>query len=203
MKCELAKIWFGLCLASKCSMKDDIKSSRFGRIFSWLGSATATITRPGNLSRNNQDQTPTQNGQAVPERILGKVLILDDDVVIQRTVTLALEKKGYKVFSVGNISSALRILRQEKLDLILLDLTFPFDSEDVGGPVQDGFFLVEWLKRATGEMTIPIIIISGTDPAKYQDQISAGGIVAFFQKPLAHDELLKAIQGTLGGGRWD
>jgi two-component system KDP operon response regulator KdpE len=128
-----------------------------------------------------------------------KILVVEDNPVIQRTLSLALKNKGYQVFIASDISPALSTVRQEKPDLILLDLSFPFNPADVGGPLQDGFFVIEWLRRAPGAEKIPIIIISGTDPVKYKDQISAAGIVACFQKPLNHDELLAIIQSTLAG----
>jgi DNA-binding response OmpR family regulator len=128
-----------------------------------------------------------------------KILLVDDNAVIQMTVSHALKKAGYQVFTAGDISKTLSTVRREKPDLILLDLTFPLDASDVGGPVQDGFFVIEWLRRAPEAEKIPIIIVSATDPAKYKSQISARGIVACFHKPLNHDELLLAIRNTLGG----
>jgi CheY-like chemotaxis protein len=127
-----------------------------------------------------------------------KILMVDDNLIIQRTLALALTNKGYQVFAASDISTALSAVRREKPDLILLDLSFPLDSADVGGPMQDGFFVVEWLRRTPEAGKIPIIIISATDPAKYKNQISARGIAACFCKPLNHDELLAAIHTALG-----
>jgi DNA-binding response OmpR family regulator len=123
-----------------------------------------------------------------------KILVVDDNEVIQRTVTVALKKAGYQVFTATDISTALGIVRREKPDLLLLDISFPVDF---GGPAQDGFFVVEWLRRTPEAEKIPIIIISSTDPAKYKDQVLAKGIIACFRKPLNHEELLKAIKSTL------
>lgn len=128
-----------------------------------------------------------------------KILVVDDNLVIQKTVSQALKNTGYQVFTASDISATLGMVRREKPDLILLDLTFPFDAADVGGPLQDGFFVIEWLRRAPEAEKIPIIIISATDPGKYKDQIPARRIVGCFQKPLDHDALLAAIQTVLGG----
>jgi DNA-binding response OmpR family regulator len=68
--------------------------------------------------------------------------------------------------------------------------------------VHNGFFVIEWLQHATGPKKIPIIIISGTDPAEYKAQISTAGIIACFCKPLDHGALLAAIDGALGRSRW-
>jgi len=62
-----------------------------------------------------------------------KILMVDDNLVIQRTVSLALKNKGYQVFTAGDISVALSTLRREKPDLILSTLLFrsiPEMSED-------------------------------------------------------------------------
>jgi len=125
-----------------------------------------------------------------------KILVVDDDAIIQRTVATALQKAGYEVYSATDISVALGIVRREKPDLLLLDISFPLDF---GGPAKDGFFVVEWLRRTPEAEKIPIIIISATDPAKYKDQVPAKGIVACFRKPLNHAELLTAIKSTLDG----
>ncbi len=128
-----------------------------------------------------------------------KILVVDDDLVIRQTVTTALKKAGYQVFSASDISSALTTVRREKPDLMLLDISFPLDYANVGGPAQDGFFVVEWLRRTPEAEKVPIIIISSTDPVKYKDQVPAKGIVACFRKPLNHDELVAAIHTALGG----
>jgi CheY-like chemotaxis protein len=126
-----------------------------------------------------------------------KILLVDDNLVIQRTVAMALKNAGYQVFTAGDISATLTTVRREKPDLILLDLAFPLDPANVGGPSQDGLFVIEWLRRTPEAEKIPIIIISGTDPAKYKNQISSSRITACFRKPLNHDELLVAIHTAL------
>jgi CheY-like chemotaxis protein len=84
--------------------------------------------------------------------------------------------------------------------LILVDLSFPVDAINIGGPVQDGFFFIAWLRRTPEIENIPVMIISGTEPAKYQERIADFGIKACLHKPLNKEELLKAVQSVLGGG---
>jgi CheY-like chemotaxis protein len=180
-------------------MKKDNRFFRFWRKFNWP--VTTTVKRQDSDPLTPQTLRPPVPPNR-PDQTSGKILVVDDDLIIQRTVMHALEEKRYQVFTAGDISMALGIVRQEKPDLILLDLTFPFNPSDMGGPLQDGFFVVEWLRRATGGKPIPIIIISGTDPAQHQAQISAAGIVAYFRKPLDHGELLTAVHNVLGKSRW-
>jgi CheY-like chemotaxis protein len=182
-------------------MKENNQFFRFLRKLNLPGAGTTTLKRKDGNARASQTLLPPVPLNK-PDQTLGKILVIDDDLIIQRTVAHALAEKRYQVFIAGDISEALGIVRQEKPDLILLDLTFPFNPSDMGGPLKDGFFVVEWLRRGAGGKNIPIIIISGTDPAQHQAQISAAGIVAYFRKPLDHDELLVAVHGVLGKSRW-
>jgi CheY-like chemotaxis protein len=128
-----------------------------------------------------------------------KILLVDDNLVIQLTVTQALKNAGYQVFTASDISATLGIVRREKPDLILLDLSFPLDAGNFGGAAQDGFFIVEWLRRTPESAKIPIIIVSATEPAKYQNQVADKGVIACFHKPLNHEELLATIRTAVGG----
>jgi CheY-like chemotaxis protein len=170
------------------------------RNFNLSGTGTATLERQDRDPRSAQVLVPGQPDR--PGKPLKKILVVDDDLIIRRTLTHALEENGYQVFTAEDVSVALGITRQEKPDLILLDLTFPFNPSDMGGPLRDGFFVIEWLRRAAGGIPIPIMIISGNDPAQHEAQISAGDIIAYFRKPLDHHKLLVTIHGIFGKSRW-
>ena len=45
---------------------------------------------------------------------------------------------------------------------------------------------------------IPVIVITGNEELKTRERATAAGAVAFFQKPLEHDYLLKVVRATLG-----
>jgi DNA-binding response OmpR family regulator len=83
--------------------------------------------------------------------------------------------------------------------LILLDLLFPPDAANVGGALQDGFFIIEWLRRMGEAKDIPIIIISGDKSVKDKKHaLEIEGVVGFFPKPIDRVALLAAIRATLG-----
>ena len=124
-----------------------------------------------------------------------KILMVDDDPVVLKALSLKLSAKGYDVFTAGDGSSAVSAVRTKKPDLILLDLTFP---PEMTGVPWDGFRIMDWLKRIDESATIPIIVISGNDPAKYEAMVKAAGATAFFSKPINHDGLLVVIEQTLG-----
>ena len=94
-------------------------------------------------------------------------------------------------------AGAVSTVRQEKPDLILLDLSFPPDVAHGGGVAWDGFVIMNWLRRLEEAKNIPIIVITGGDPAKFKDRALAAGAVSFFHKPINNDELLTVIRETL------
>jgi len=127
-----------------------------------------------------------------------KILVVDDDQIILKTLSMALISNGYQVFTATDGPGAASIVARERPDLILLDLLFPPDAVNVGGALQDGFFIIEWLRRMGGAADIPIIIISGDKSAKDKKNALATGAVAFFPKPIDRIALLATIRATLG-----
>jgi two-component system, NtrC family, response regulator len=122
----------------------------------------------------------------------GKILVIDDNPIIQRTIYFALRDKGYKVFMSGEIADALNIVRKEQPDLILLDINFPPDAAS-----RDGFWALDWMQRMDEAKDIPIVVISGDAPEKSSARAIAAGAAAYFHKPINKDELAAAIAGLL------
>jgi len=127
-----------------------------------------------------------------------KILVVDDDQIILKTLSITLISNGYQVFTAVDGPGAATIVNRERPDLILLDLLFPPDASNVGGALQDGFFIIEWLRSMGKAKDIPIIIISGDKSAKNKKNALATGVVGFFPKPIDRVALLAAIRATLG-----
>jgi len=127
-----------------------------------------------------------------------KILVVDDDPIILKTLTIALRCKGYQVLTAIDGPGAVNMVSRERPDLILLDINFPPDAANIGGALQDGFFIIEWLRRMGEGGDIPIIIISGDKSAKYRRRAQAAKVVGFFPKPIDHVALVATIRTTLG-----
>jgi CheY-like chemotaxis protein len=126
-----------------------------------------------------------------------KILIVDDNAVVVRALSMKLKASGYDTLTAQEGSEAVSAVRQQKPDLIVLDINFPPDVAHGGGIGWDGFRIMEWLRRINEAKGTPVIIITGGDPAKYKDAALAAGAVSFFQKPINNDELLAVIQKLL------
>lgn len=79
------------------------------------------------------------------------VLIVDDDLAIQKLLTKVVEGNGYKSFLASNGQEAIALTRTQKIDLILLDIMM--NGSD------DGFNVISSLRSVGND--IPIIILSG------------------------------------------
>jgi CheY-like chemotaxis protein len=134
---------------------------------------------------------------AAPAR--GKIMVVDDNLVVQRAIHFALRDQGYIFLMCKEVLAAINLIRDERPDLILVDLSFPLESSYIGGPVQDGFFFIRWVRRTPEIKTTPVIVISATEPAKYQGEIAGLDIKACLRKPLKKEELIAAIQPILDG----
>src|SRR5690349_14107247 len=121
-----------------------------------------------------------------------KILVVDDNPVILKALSLALGNRGYWVYTAIDGSEAFVIARREKLDLILLDIIFPPDIAQ-GGNVWDGFLIMQWFQRIGVVEDVPIIIISGEDPRKYKERCLEAGAMAFFSKPIDMPVLLDTL----------
>jgi two-component system OmpR family response regulator len=124
-----------------------------------------------------------------------KILVVDDNEIILKTISLRLQGAGYDVVTALDGSEAVSAARKQSPDLVLLDISFP---PDVGGVEWDGFRIMEWFRRMETVKKTPVIVITGGNDVRDKERAITGGAVAFFNKPLDHDDLLKVIRATLG-----
>jgi two-component system OmpR family response regulator len=129
-----------------------------------------------------------------------KILIVDDDAVIRKALTIKLESRGYTVISAVDGADALRSLREERPDLVLLDINYPPDIAHGGGVPWDGFLLMRWLRGIEKVGAVPIIFMTGNDPEGYRERALACGAMGLFLKPLDLNALLAAIERILSEG---
>lgn len=120
-----------------------------------------------------------------------KILIVDDDAVILKTLSMILKSAGYEVVTATDGSEAIGVMRDDAPDLMLVDVCLP-----PGLPISwDGFQVAQWLRAVNG--AIPTIVISGADKPEYAQQAAATGAHAFIAKPINNQLLLDTIASVL------
>ena len=94
-----------------------------------------------------------------------KILLVEDSKPMRRANESALLKAGYDVVCAVDGESALRFARDEKPDLILLDMILP----KLSGPE-----VLEQLKNEPATAEIPVVVVSSLSEKNRQKLIEAG-----------------------------
>ena len=110
---------------------------------------------------------------------LGKILVVDDDEAIRRSLEKILRYEGYEVVPAANGSQGLNLALQESPDLILLDIKMPrMDGMEV---------LAALFDQGTHA---PVIMISGHGNIATAVEATRLGAFDFIEKPLDRERLL-------------
>jgi len=114
------------------------------------------------------------------------ILIVDDDEVMQQTLSDVLKKRGYEIFLVGSGNGALSVIKKNVIDLVLLDMRLP----DVDG--------IEVLKKIK-ELDTEILVVMMTAYSDVQTAVSAmkSGAYHYINKPFELEELKLLIEKGL------
>lgn len=113
-----------------------------------------------------------------------RVLIVDDDVGVRKSIKRVLERAGYEVSMAEDGAQAEAQCAPERTDLLLLDLNLPS---------RNGWDVFERL--TTRNPLLPVIIITGM-PGQYRTALAAG-VGAIMEKPIEPQALLRTISEVL------
>jgi DNA-binding response OmpR family regulator len=116
-----------------------------------------------------------------------KILIVEDEISLQETLTYNLKRQGYEVEVVGDGLAALDRARQDHPDLILLDVMLPG---------MDGFDVCRTLRQ---EMDTPILFLTARDDEIDRVVGLELGADDYIVKPFSMRELLARVKTNLRG----
>ena len=122
-----------------------------------------------------------------------KILLIDDDVDFVEATKIVLESKPYEIIVANEGAEGLRKAREEKPDLIVLDVIMP---------VKDGFTAAEEFKKDPELEKIPIIMLTSYSEKGGETSIAASrGLTLeaedYIDKPVKPEELLQRVEKQL------
>jgi DNA-binding LytR/AlgR family response regulator len=113
-----------------------------------------------------------------------KIGIVEDEIIIAETISLALEKLGYIVIGkVGNYADAIEMVQEQHPDLLLLDINL--------GSNKDGIDLANEIKD---RFAIPIIFLTANADSKTVNRAKDIHPIAYIVKPFSSTDLYSAIE---------
>lgn len=113
-----------------------------------------------------------------------RILVVDDEPHILRMLEFLIRDEGYRVYTSENGNSALQMVQEHSMDLVILDLNLP----DI-----DGLKVCSCL----GTAGIPTLILSSHDEDDYVVEGLERGALDYVRKPFNHRELILRIENLL------
>ena len=115
-----------------------------------------------------------------------RILVIDDEENIGRSLRMILEREGYQVNALGSAAALRAFPERTRIDLFLLDVRLP-DA--------NGIDLLRELQA--NEITAPVVMISGHATIADAVQATRAGAFDFLEKPLGRDRVLVAVKNAL------
>jgi two-component system, NtrC family, nitrogen regulation response regulator NtrX len=112
-----------------------------------------------------------------------RILVLDDEINIRRSLQMILEHEGYAVLTAGSIAEGRRIA--SGADALLLDVRLP----DGNG--------IDFLKQFREKENAPAIMVSGHATIADAVEATRAGAFDFLEKPLSRDKVLLSLKNAL------
>ena len=118
---------------------------------------------------------------------MATILVVDDELGIRDLLFEILNDEGHQVELAMNAAQARSIRANLQPDLVLLDIWMP-DTDGVT-------LLKEW--ASTGMLSMPVIMMSGHATIDTAVEATRMGAMAFLEKPITMQKLLKAVEQGL------
>jgi len=117
-----------------------------------------------------------------------RILVIEDEPDVSKLIAVRLKQADYEVLVAYDGQDGLTKAREEKPDLILLDLMLP---------KMDGHKVCRILKFDQKYKKIPIIILTARGQEKDRELALEAGADAYITKPYAHEVILEKIKELL------
>jgi DNA-binding NtrC family response regulator len=118
---------------------------------------------------------------------MATILVVDDELGIRALLSEILADEGHTIELAENAAQARSCRERIRPDLVLLDIWMP----DVDGIT----LLKEW--GSTAQLTMPVIMMSGHGTIDTAVEATKFGAMAFLEKPITLQKLLRAVEQGL------
>lgn len=117
------------------------------------------------------------------------ILVIDDSLTMRQTLSLTLQKKGYRVVQARDGREALDQLQQEPgVQAVFCDIEMP---------QMNGFEFLSHCRRKYPSQSLPIIMLTSRSGEKHRQLAKQLGATDYLTKPYLEQELLKTLQNCL------
>ncbi len=139
----------------------------------------------------NTASTDPLNDNTMPLRIhaptkagIELALIVDDNRIIQQSLSATLKKIGYKTLIASSGAAAIDILALNAIDIIFMDCEMP---------EMNGFETLAALRAMPHHQRVPVIAISSYPQAEFHAKAVAGGFTDYIEKPITREKISERL----------
>jgi len=137
-----------------------------------------------------QESSRAMSGRRSDVRPTGKtVLIVEDNELNMKLFHDLLDAHGYRTLQTRNGIDALKLAREHRPDLILMDIQLPEVS---------GLEVTKWLKDDEQMRDIPVIAVTAFAMKGDEERIREGGCESYISKPISIGTFLETVRRYLG-----
>ena len=115
---------------------------------------------------------------------MARILIIEDSPVNMEVLTVLLSNEGHELFLAERALPGIEIARQQRLDLILMDITMPG---------VDGIEAAKMLRAHPTTRAVPLIAVTALAMAGDRERILDAGFDDYIAKPIDHGQLLQRV----------
>jgi two-component system, chemotaxis family, chemotaxis protein CheY len=119
---------------------------------------------------------------------MATILVVDDSPVMQRLLTLMLERNEHEVIAAGNGREATTYLEQGRVDLIITDVNMPD---------MDGLTLLQQLRAHSRHKDIPVVVLTASSQEGIRRIAAQRGANGFLTRPTSSWELKEIVNHCL------
>jgi DNA-binding response OmpR family regulator len=116
-----------------------------------------------------------------------EILICEDNKLALKTISVVLEREGFKPETAENGNDAIALLKRKVYDMVVVDIHLPYHS---------GLELVKFLRSDLKSKT-PVLIVTAFSDPQMQNQAAELGIDGYIVKPFNPSELIEKIRSIL------
>jgi CheY-like chemotaxis protein len=134
------------------------------------------------------DRLMREIGLALAGRRGATILVAEDDTDLRGVLTASLTRSGHRVIPARDGAEALAAIERDDIDLLVLDLVMPNI---------DGFEVLARLKEIKKGLTIPVVVVTGTDRSATELQALRLGANVYLTKPIEATALTEEVTRLL------
>lgn len=133
-------------------------------------------------------EAPTGTKSMIGKYINKRILCVDDNIVNQELIKRVVEKAGMHILTAFNAQEALNLLKEDNVDLILMDIQLPN---------MNGYQLTKLINEEMKDRHIPIIAMTAYARMEDREKCLRAGMSDYITKPIDIDDLLNKMEEKL------